>query len=147
MTTRGKRLQRLLAIRRIGEELGRRRLQSVLASVMQAETALGVQRQTIESAAEASRCALQNGDRSEWLFSEAQSEVASWNRGRLMPILQSRHAEVEPAISTFLDRRLEHEQVQQLIKESKAQRQLIDDRRQQAFADNWFLTRRSRNQR
>ena len=147
MIPREKRLRRLLAIRRIGEEQERRRLQAVLASVAEVDSALNVQQQTIVGSGEASATALRQGNLHEWLFTEAQIEVAGWNRARLAPVHQERQAAVGPATADFLERRREHEQVRQLIRDIRSEQQVADDRRTQAAADDWFLARRARRPR
>jgi len=147
MRVREKRLRRLLAFRRIGEEQKRRHLQSVLASVAEVDSALGAQRQTMEAAGETSATALRQGDRDEWLFAEAQIEVAGWNRTRLAPLRQTRQTAVGPATADFLERRCEHEQVKQLIKDIQSQQQVADDRSAQIADDDWFLAKRARRRR
>ena len=144
MSVREKRLRRLLAIRRIGEEQERRNLQSVLALVAEVDSVLGVQLQTKAAAGAASAKALHQGNRDEWLFAEAQIEVAGWNRGRLIPLHKSREAAVGPATADFLERRCEHEQVKRLIQDIQSQQQVADGRRAQAAADDWFLAKRAR---
>jgi hypothetical protein len=142
MTQRRQRLQRLLAIRRIGEDVERRRLQSALASLAEAETVLSDQRQATADASDAASSALRSANRGEWLFAEAQAEVAGWNRARLAPVLESRRAAIPPATAAFLQRRREAEQMQQLVENSLVHEQFIEDRKAQAAADDWFLGQR-----
>ncbi len=78
-----KRLERLLAIRRLNEDLDRRTLALALAAVAEVETALARQEETQAEARLAAQAALAAGERGEWLLADAQSEVAGWNRGRL----------------------------------------------------------------
>jgi hypothetical protein len=141
---RAKRLERLLAIRRLSEELDRRTLGLALASVAEVEAALAVQEATLIDARRAERAALASGDRGEWLLADAQHEVAGWNRGRLNVLLQARAAEVPPAMGRFLDSRREHEQVKQLVENAQQAERVEENRRAQAAADDWFLSRRMR---
>ncbi len=85
-----------------------------------------------------------SGDRGEWLMADAQGEVAGWNRGRLRILLQARSAEVAPAMEKFLESRREHEQVKQLIENARLAHRSDEDRKAQAGADDWFLSRRTR---
>jgi hypothetical protein len=141
---RAERLQRLLAIRRLNEELGRRGLQLALASVAEVDGALARQKMAQLESNLAARAALNAGDRREWLLADAQSEVAGWNRGRLNTLLQARASDVPPAMAKFLESRLEHEQVKQLIEDAQRVAQTEEDRRAQAAADDWFLSKRMR---
>jgi hypothetical protein len=141
---RPERLARLLTIRRLSEELDCRALQVALASVAEVEAALGRQERALTEARSAARTALSAGDRGEWLLSDAQSEVARWNRARLSLLLRTRSAEVPPAMKKFLVTRLEHEQVKQLVDDAKQAAAIDEDRKAQAVADDWFLSKRSR---
>lgn len=147
MTQRGQRLRRLLAIRRAGEEVERRHLQSALATAAAADSAVRLQREAITSSASALVAALSDGDAERWLLAGAESEVASSNLSRLLPILRSKQREVETISISYRDRRCEREQIQQLISNTDAEQQLHNDRKAQAAADDWFLARRFRDQR
>lgn len=142
MMERRQRLQRLLAIRRMGEEIERRHLQSALGSVAEVENALSQQEYAISDASEAASSALRSGNRSERLFAEVQAEVAGWNQMRLTPVLQSLRQEIASSTAAFLDRRREAEQIQQLVNNCRLELRLMEIRKAQAAADDWFLTRR-----
>jgi hypothetical protein len=142
----GRRLEklgRLLAIRRLGEDLGRRRLQLAFAAVAEVESGLADQQTALLEAGLAERNALASGDRSEWLLADAQREVAGWNRGRLRPLLQARTADVAPAMERFLASRREHAQVKQLIENARQTAGREAGRESQAEADDRFLSRRT----
>jgi hypothetical protein len=140
---RAERLGRLLAIRRLNEELGRRELALALASVAEVESALTQQEAALLEAGLAARRALDRGERGEWLMADAQGEVAGWNRGRLRVLLQARAARVAPAMEKFLESRREHEQVKRLVEHARQAVQVKEDRRAQVAADDWFLSRRT----
>jgi hypothetical protein len=143
----GRRLEklgRLLGIRRLGEDLWRRRLQLAFAAVAEVDTALTGQNAALAEASLAARNALASGDRSEWLLADAQREVARWNRSRLRILLQARTADVAPAMEKFLASRREHEQVKQLIQNARQAAALEADRKAQTEIDDWFGSKRSR---
>ena len=144
MSDKAERLGRLLAIRRLSEELDRRSLQLALASVAEVEDALTRQATAIEEASAEGRSALAEGDRDGWLMADAQSEVAGWNRGRLGGLLEARSEEVAPAMEKFLESRREHEQVKLLIDAAEQAAKGEEDHRAQAAADDWFLSKRTR---
>jgi len=139
-----KRLDRLLAIRRLSEELDKRDLELAVASVREVESAIEQQVQMKASAKQTGRSALNEGDRGQWLMADAQGEVAGWNRGRLEMILNERVLLVPPAMEKFLASRCEHEQVKQLIENARALDAIEEGRREQAATDEWFLSRRMR---
>lgn len=142
MTIRAKRLERLLAIRRLSEELGRRTLALALRDVTEVEDALAQQMTAQAESRVAARQALVKGDRSGWLMADAQGEVAGWNRGRLRVLLEERAAKVEAAMEKFMESRREHEQVKQVVEAALESARAEDGRKAQAAADDWFLSRR-----
>jgi len=140
----GRRLDRLLAIRRLSEELDRSALAIVLSSVREVETAIASQETSQLEAKQAARRALSAGDRGEWLMADAQSEVAGWNRDRLGVMREERAREVPQAREKFMESRCEHEQVKQLIENAKLSAEIEEGRKAQAAADDWFLSKRLR---
>lgn len=142
MTRRAERLGRLLAIRRLNEDLDRGALAAALAGVAEVESALARQETALMESRVAARTALGAGERGEWLLADAQGEVAGWNRTGLRAVLRERAEAVAPAMEKFLESRREHEQVKQLVENARQAAQLEEDRRAQAAADDWFLSRR-----
>jgi len=139
------RLRRLLAIRRLSEDVDRRALAQTLASVAEVEEAITRQGTVLVDVGRAAREALAAGDRAEWLLADAQREAAGWNRKRLGSLLASRAVAVPPAMEKFLHRRREHEQIKQLVRNMKQSEEIEDGRRQQLDSDDWFLSRRMRS--
>jgi hypothetical protein len=137
-------LDRLLAIRRLSEELDRNALAMALASVHEAESAIAGQEAMQAEAKQVGRQALTTGDRSEWLMADAQNEVAGWNRKRLETLREERAKAVPPAMEKFMESRLEHEQVKKLIENARQVAEIEGGRRAQAASDDWFLSRRMR---
>jgi len=144
MSGRIKRLNRLLAIRRLQEDLDRRSLKLALASVAEVEAGLIRQEAAQLESSALARTALSTGARGEWLLADAQSAVAGWNRGRLRPLLHVRANEASEATQKFLESHREHEQVQQLADNARRAAKYEEDRKAQAAADDWFLSRRKR---
>lgn len=144
MSGRADRLNRLLAIRRLSEDLDRRALKVALASVAEVEAGLARQQAALLEARVSVRDALSAGDRGEWLMADAQSEVAKWNRARLRPVLGARTVVATAAMQTFLAARREHEQVKQLIDNAQRVARSEEDRKAQTAADDWFLGKRAR---
>jgi hypothetical protein len=144
MSQSGMRLARLAAIRKLNEDLDRRNLQLALASVAEVEAGLARQQAALAESKAVAVAALSDGNRREWLMSEAQSEVAGWNRNRLRVILESRTGAVAPAMAKFLESRQKHEQAKQLLRNARQSASIEDDRKAQSAADDWFLNRRAR---
>lgn len=138
------RLGRLLAIRRLREDIDRRALQLALGLVAEVEVALSREQLLAAEASLAARTALIAGDRDEWLLAEAQNEVAAWNKDRLNVLLGVRTANVPKALEQFLESRREHEQLKQLQEDANEQAIVEADRMAQKASDDWFLSRRFR---
>lgn len=147
MNTRLRRLHRLLDVRRIAEDAARAELQAAHAAVHRVQATLAEQRQAIGSASESSSSALGSGDRMEWLFAEAQSEVAAGNCERLSPVLDARWAAIEPATEFFLKTRRDRRQMEQLIAGIGEAERGIAARKDQSACDDWFLAQRMRKPR
>lgn len=144
MNGRGARLARLQAIRGLSEGIKRTELARALALVAEVETVLVQQKAMQADAKIATRAALDAGERGEWLLAEAQGEVAGWNCERLRGLLRVRTEAVAPAMRGFIESRREHEQVKQLVEDERRAQEIERDRRAQATADDWFLSRRGR---
>jgi hypothetical protein len=147
VSAKAERLIRLLVIRRVAEDLDRRKMELAAAAVGEVETALGTQEATIVEAALVGRVALEAGERGDWLMADAQSEVAGWNRRRLGVLLATRSAEFVPAMEKLIESRREHEQVKLLVESARQAARGEEDRKAQAAADDWFLSRRVRTAR
>jgi hypothetical protein len=144
MSGKATRLDRLLAIRRLGEDLNRRILTQALASVAEVDMALARQETNLLDARVAARNALIAGDRAEWLMMDAQREVTEWNRERLSGLLKTRSIAVPPAMKKFLESSREHEQIKQLVANLKQTAEIEQSRKAQAESDDWFLNKRMR---
>src|SRR4051812_13932094 len=95
---RVEKLKRLLAIRRLSEDLDRSALRGVLASVTEAETSLTAQREALLEAGQETRNALAIGERVEWLLSVAKREVTAGNIDRATFLLNERRAVADSAM-------------------------------------------------
>jgi flagellar biosynthesis chaperone FliJ len=144
MSGRAGRLERLLAIRALNEELDRHTLEVALASMSEVEAALLRQEQALSESKLAARTALSDGNHSEWLLADAQIEVAGWNRQRLQTLLRPRAQAASEAMERLVESRREQEQVKQLVDDAARAARSKEDRRTQAAADDWFLSRRKR---
>ena len=138
---RPQRLQRLLAVRRVFEQVEHRKLQLALTSVMQAEAALDEQAQAIDNAKAASTNALGDCNHDEWLFAEAQVEIAGWNHARLLPILEMRRAQIPQTTADYLERHLEMQQVEHLVEHVTSLQRRDEERHAQAVSDDCLLAR------
>jgi flagellar biosynthesis chaperone FliJ len=144
MSGRGERLGRLLAIRRVSEELDRSALEIAMALVNEVEAEMNAQGTALAEARVTARAALDAGDRSEWLLADSQVEVAGWNRDKLKGLLAARTEAAGAAMEKFLESRREHEQVKQLVEDTRQIELVEENRKAQSAADDWFLSRRTR---
>jgi hypothetical protein len=139
---RAERLHRLLAIRRLTEDLDRNVVQTAMSSVKEVEAALTALQTALVESKLSARAALANGDRAEWMMADALSEVSGWNRVKLKKLVAARTELAGTAMAKFLESRREHEQVKQLVKDAEQTAQVDEVRRAQAAADDWFLSKR-----
>ncbi len=146
MSGRATRLGRLLAIRKLNEDLNRRTLEIAIASVAEVEAGIAMQAAALSDSRVTAHAALSQGDRSEWLLADVQAEVAGWNRQRLQSLLHTRAAAAADAMRGLLESRSEHEQVRQLVEDGERAAGAEQDRRAQLAADDWFLSKRDRPQ-
>jgi len=147
MSDKTRRLTRLVAIRKIAEELDKRDLELAVAAVAEVDSALRATQASLAEAGIAARAGLAAGARGEWLMADAQSEVAGWNRGRLGLLRAQRAVAVAPAKEKFLESRREHQQVKVLVEDAKLAERIDEDRRAQTASDDWFLGRLVRERR
>jgi hypothetical protein len=146
MSQTAMRLGRLLAIRKLNEDLNRRTLEIALASVTEVEAGIASQEAVLTESHRTARAALSQGDRPEWLMADAQAEVAGWNRRRLKTLLHARAETAAEAMRAFLESRSQHEQVRQLVEDAQRTERTEQDHRAQLSADDWFLSKRERPQ-
>jgi hypothetical protein len=143
MSGRAEKLERLLAIRRVSEDMDRSALGFALASLAEVEMEMGAQEKALAESRVTARAALDAGDRNEWLLADAQGEVAGWNRSKLKVMLLGRTEVAGTAMAKFNESRREHEQVKQLVEAAEQAARMDEGRRSQAAADDWFLSRRT----
>ena len=141
MNRRRSKLSRLLTVRQLQEELDRCTLQSLSASVAEVERALESQQGALLEAGQEARHALSVGGREQWLLAEARREVSESNKARLALVLSARRAALDPAMKRFLNSRREHEEMKQIVDDAKRSAATVEDRKLQATADDWFLSR------
>ncbi len=145
MSGKAERLARLLAIRRLREDLDKTAWEMALAKMAEVETAIGMQGTARGRARHAAHASLNEGDRGNWLMADAQAEVAGWNQEKLEVLLAARAAEVAPAREKFLESRREHEQVKVLVDAARQTERVAEARREQAEVDDWFLGKHVRS--
>ncbi len=145
MNGRAERLDRLLAIRRLSEDLDRRALGLALAAAAEVDRGIGRQESALAESKLASRKALSSGERGEWLLADAQAEVAGWNRRKLEVLLGVRKAAAATAMAKFMESRRKHLQVKQLVENAQQAAAIEEGRKAQAAADDWFLSKRIRS--
>ena len=144
MSAKIARLRGLERIRKIQEEMQRWELERVVTAVAEVETAL---RHRIEAAADAlarSRAALGTGDRDEWLFADAQSQVTGSSIVGLRGLRRQRETSVAPAMNDYLECRKLHEQARVLLANAESDARAAEIRKTQAEIDAWVVSRWAR---
>jgi flagellar export protein FliJ len=138
---RAERLSRLLAIRRLKEDMERGGLRTAMAAVAEVVGALAGMDAALSEARSTGRLALGDGRRHDWLMADAQRETAKMRATTLVKILAQRRGAAATAMETFLESRREHEQVKRLVEDSERETRTVEARRAQTAADEWFLAK------
>ena len=141
------RLRGLERIRGLQEEMERATLEQAVGALVEVESALRHDGEALTDAREKSRAALGAGDRGEWLYADAQSEVARASISRLGALLAQRQAAVVPAMEGFLQCRKQHEQTKVLLGNARSEAALMGTRKTQAEMNEWGVSRWARRAR
>ena len=147
MTAHAGRLGRIIAFRRLAEQLRNGELAEALAAAAASARAMQLQSRFLDQGREATISALLAGDQAEWQMAEAQTEVARWNH-RHLEVMHAEHEQmVDTARERLLESRLESEQAELLRRELLARQAAEQERMAQALSDEDYLLRLSRRQR
>jgi prophage tail gpP-like protein len=111
------------------------------AAVREVEAMLEQQSSLARSVARLGRDALLREDSQEWLLRESQLELALWNRSGL-ELLRGRRKELqEEAAERYRKSLLDESQIDTLATQAQSAAQRTSERRQQAEADDRYLSR------
>jgi hypothetical protein len=142
MQTRLETLQRLVSLYAAVEEMHSTELQRMTAAVREAQQAIGVEQEVIQSARVDGRGALLAGDRTGWTMAETQQATAAWRRQGLELIRVEREELNDAAREQYVASRLKREQIKRVFDDIEARREIEERRRMQAASDDRFLARR-----
>ena len=144
MSVKIARLRGLERIRKLQEEMERVALEQALSAVAEVETALSRDKDAAADATTQARAALGAGDRREWLFADAQGEVARSSISQLNVLLHQREGGVAPAMESYLACRKLHEQAKVLLSSAQSEADTEELRKTRAEMDDWVLSRWAR---
>lgn len=134
--------KRLVALYGVVEEMRSAELQRMTAAVREAQQAIGVQRDVVQSARVDGREALTAGDRMGWSMAETLQATAEWKSCRLEDIRLEREGLSNVAREQYVASRLRSEQMKRAAEHVAEQIETEEGRRMQASSDDRFLARR-----
>ncbi len=141
MNPKETKLRRLLAVRESRERLEKLELQRHLASARAMEKAIAEQESFRLHARHAGDAALRKGDQEEWLMSQAEYEIAGWNKSGLDEMSVGVNDGLVRAEEYYANCHLEYERSKILLEEIVQEDRMSEDRRSQLEIDSWFLSR------
>jgi flagellar export protein FliJ len=137
-------LRRLLRIREIEEEQCRTRLEAASADLHRLQAALAATAERDRRGRQMVAASAHSGELPDRLAGMEETRTAA----RFAEFLQPRIAEQELVVARlrqeFLQKRVEHRQVETLIEEAQAKDAIEADRRSQQMLDDWFNARKVR---
>ena len=134
-------LKRIVKLYGAVEQMHSVALRQASAAVTVVDHALATEEAMTVAARASGREALGSGDRGEWMFSEAQREMAGWRREKLTEVRETRLVVREEARVEFVGSRLKTEQMKQVVSGLIEKAKVDEGRRVQAAADDRFLAR------
>jgi hypothetical protein len=142
-----RKLDRVLRIRELLEDLSRLEFEKKITSIRFLETAAERQRQLALSV-RADALQMLAGDesagREPWLMRIADAEILDWKEERLEALAQEGQGAVREAREELLARRLERRQVEALLATAARAEKKGQVRREQNLIDDWFQSGSSR---
>jgi hypothetical protein len=124
------------------EEMHSLSLQQTMTSVREAEGAIGVQQENLDSCDSHGRDALVAGDRMRWVAARKQKEITEWKQERLELIRIEREKLNDIARKLYVDSRLQREQMKHVVEDAETAAETETARRMQGALDDRFLARR-----
>jgi hypothetical protein len=144
-----RKLDRVLRIRALLEDLSRLEFEKKIASLRFLETAAEWQRHLALSV-RADALQMLAGDesarRESWLMRIADAEILDWKEARLEALAQEGQGAVREAREELLARRLERRQVEALLATAARAEKKGQVRREQNLTDDWFQSGSSREE-
>ena len=145
MKKRVAQMERVAAVRVLQERLCEAASVRATGDVRVVECALSQTEQARCAAEQEGRAALVDGDRSQWLLTDAMREVAGWNRSRLEILRVERVRDAAVKATAWQQSVLRQEQVGKMTASLRDGLEVAAARSAQAESDDRFLSRRSWN--
>lgn len=138
-----RRLDRILRIRELLEEVAELEFAQVVSEVQRLETASSDQgKLSQQSRAEALvSLAVREPESRRWMTALSDAEIFRWKQQRLGLLALARQPSLESAREEFLTRRRERRQIEALLAAADRAEWVERSRREQKGLDDWFQTR------
>ncbi|HEY6448460.1 MAG TPA: hypothetical protein VIY53_18520 [Acidobacteriaceae bacterium] len=135
------RLERVVRIRRLLEELAHADLGRQIAEARSLEQSAAAHREGSGAARADAWKLLETGATRSWLLGMADADLLAWKGGQLEALAVGRQPDIEAARQELLSRRIERRQLE-ILDEAAAQAEARERiRREQKAADDWYQSR------
>lgn len=139
-----RRLERVVRIRKLLEELAHADLGRQIAAARSLEQSAAAHREGSGTARADAWKLLESGSTSSWLLGISDADLLAWKGGQLESLALARQPGIEAARQQLLSRRIERRQLE-ILDEAAAQTETRERiRRDQKAADDWFQSRAAR---
>lgn len=139
-----RRLERIVRIRKLLEELAQSDLGRQIAEARFLEQSAAAHREKSGAARMDAWQLLESGATPAWLLGISDADLLAWKGERLEALAVARQPGIEAARRELLGRRIERRQLE-ILDEAAAQAETRERiRREQKAADDWFQSRSSR---
>lgn len=139
-------LRRLLRIRQLEEDQGRRALEAAAGDLRRLEQAQAATHRHDRQGRRLVEASVETGELTDRLAGLEEQHAADRWQQSLIPRIQTAEAGVAGLRAEYLARRVERRQVETLAEESKARAEFEAGRRNQQGIDDWFRNRLHRDE-
>jgi len=141
MSSKLKSLSKLAGLYSIVENMQALSLQRAATSLREVEKRIEQQMASSQTAKQAGKSALERGDRTDWLMTESQSEVALWNKDRLDQLRLQREELKQEIEQLHRQSLLQRDQLDAVVAKVQRDREVELQRLDQDVADDRHLSR------
>lgn len=140
-----RRLERVLRVRRLEEEMAQLEYAAQRAEVQRLQEASRRQHELARSVRASAWIRVEEETTAEWLLDVADADLLAWRGEQLAASAERRRREAEAARAALLEKRLERRQLELLAASAKRAAAQETIRREQKSADDWFQNTRRRS--
>ncbi len=139
--SRLKSIERLASLYRAMNHAEEMSLEQAVATLREAEMRIESQREQLNRSSREGHEALDAGDHARWQIHEAQQEFIEWRFEDLLELRKRRELLMREATESYKASRMQLEQMESLLRDTRSQRDLEQARVDQRESDDRYLSR------